>query len=74
MLPPLMILLTAATGIVDAVAYLQLGYVFVANVTGNVVFLVSPPPEPRLAGVAVKRIKPNILSERFDESRAFYTT
>ena len=24
------------------------------------------------SGVAVKRIKPNILSERFDESRAFY--
>ncbi len=24
-------------------------------------------------GVAVKRIKPNILSERFDESRSFYT-
>jgi hypothetical protein len=23
---------------------------------------------PRLAGMAVKRIKPNILSERFDES------
>ena len=25
-----------------------------------------------LPGVAVKRIKPNILSECFDESRAFY--
>jgi catechol 2,3-dioxygenase-like lactoylglutathione lyase family enzyme len=27
---------------------------------------------PRLPDVAVKRIKPNILSEDFDESRAFY--
>jgi uncharacterized membrane protein YoaK (UPF0700 family) len=38
-LPPLMILLTVVTGIVDAVAYLKLGHVFVANMTGNVVFL-----------------------------------
>jgi hypothetical protein len=35
----LMILLTVVTGIVDAVTYLQLGYVFVTNMTGNVVFL-----------------------------------
>jgi uncharacterized membrane protein YoaK (UPF0700 family) len=38
-LPPLLILLTLVTGIVDAVAYLRLGHVFVANMTGNVVFL-----------------------------------
>ena len=38
-LPPLMILLTIVTGLVDAVAYLELGRVFVANMTGNVVFL-----------------------------------
>jgi uncharacterized membrane protein YoaK (UPF0700 family) len=38
-LPPLMVLLTVVTGIVDAVAYLKLGHVFVANMTGNVVFL-----------------------------------
>ena len=38
-LPPLMVLLTIVTGIVDAVAYLKLGHVFVANMTGNVVFL-----------------------------------
>jgi uncharacterized membrane protein YoaK (UPF0700 family) len=31
--------LTAVTGLVDAVSYLQLGRVFVANMTGNVVFL-----------------------------------
>jgi uncharacterized membrane protein YoaK (UPF0700 family) len=38
-LPPMMVLLTIVTGIVDAVAYLRLGHVFVANMTGNVVFL-----------------------------------
>jgi uncharacterized membrane protein YoaK (UPF0700 family) len=38
-LPPLMVMLTIVTGIVDAVAYLRLGHVFVANMTGNVVFL-----------------------------------
>ncbi|HEY0804500.1 MAG TPA: YoaK family protein [Pseudonocardiaceae bacterium] len=37
--PPLMVLLTIVTGLVDAVAYLELGHVFVANMTGNVVFL-----------------------------------
>jgi uncharacterized membrane protein YoaK (UPF0700 family) len=34
-----MVLLTIVTGVVDAVAYLRLGHVFVANMTGNVVFL-----------------------------------
>jgi uncharacterized membrane protein YoaK (UPF0700 family) len=38
-LPPLLLLLTVATGAVDAVSYLKLGHVFVANMTGNVVFL-----------------------------------
>ncbi|WP_217209583.1 YoaK family protein [Streptomyces sp. AC550_RSS872] len=38
-LPPLMLILTVATGLVDAVSYLALGHVFVANMTGNVVFL-----------------------------------
>src|ERR1700752_2585330 len=37
-LPSLLFVLTAVTGLVDAVSYLQLGHVFVANVTGNVVF------------------------------------
>src|SRR6202035_5190026 len=31
--------LTVVTGLVDAVSYLRLGRVFVANMTGNVVFL-----------------------------------
>lgn len=38
-LPPLLILLTVTTGLVDAFSYLALGHVFVANMTGNVIFL-----------------------------------
>jgi uncharacterized membrane protein YoaK (UPF0700 family) len=38
-LPQLLVTLTVVTGIVDAVSYLALGRVFVANMTGNVVFL-----------------------------------
>jgi uncharacterized membrane protein YoaK (UPF0700 family) len=37
-LPPLLLLLTVVTGVVDAVSILRLGRVFVANMTGNVVF------------------------------------
>jgi uncharacterized membrane protein YoaK (UPF0700 family) len=38
-LPPLLLALTLVTGLVDATSYLRLGHVFVANMTGNVVFL-----------------------------------
>ena len=38
-LPPLLLALTVVTGLVDAVSYLALGHVFVANMTGNVIFL-----------------------------------
>jgi uncharacterized membrane protein YoaK (UPF0700 family) len=38
-LPRLLLVLTMVTGIVDAVSFLKLGRVFVANMTGNVVFL-----------------------------------
>jgi uncharacterized membrane protein YoaK (UPF0700 family) len=38
-LPALLLVLTAITGMVDAVSYLELGRVFVGNMTGNVVFL-----------------------------------
>src|SRR5580658_441740 len=38
-LPAVLLLLTALSGVVDAVSYLRLGHVFVANMTGNVVFL-----------------------------------
>ena len=37
-LPPLLLVLTVVTGVVDAVSILRLGRVFVANMTGNVVF------------------------------------
>jgi uncharacterized membrane protein YoaK (UPF0700 family) len=47
LLPPLLVALTAVTGLVDAFSYLVLGHVFVANQTGNVVFLAFA-----LAGVA----------------------
>ena len=36
---PLLFVLTIVTGLVDAASYLALGHVFVANMTGNVVFL-----------------------------------
>ncbi len=38
-LPVLLLVLTGVTGLVDAVSYLKLGHVFVANMTGNIVFL-----------------------------------
>ena len=38
-LPALLVCLTVVTGLVDAFSYLSLGHVFVANMTGNVVFL-----------------------------------
>jgi uncharacterized membrane protein YoaK (UPF0700 family) len=37
-LPQILIGLTVVTGLVDAFSYLRLGHVFVANMTGNVVF------------------------------------
>jgi hypothetical protein len=38
-LPALLLVLTVATGVVDAVSILALGRVFIANMTGNIVFL-----------------------------------
>jgi uncharacterized membrane protein YoaK (UPF0700 family) len=38
-LPRLLLLLTIVTGLVDAFSYLVLGHVFVANMTGNVIFV-----------------------------------
>jgi uncharacterized membrane protein YoaK (UPF0700 family) len=38
-LPAVLLVMTFVTGVVDAVSYLSLGHVFVANMTGNVVFL-----------------------------------
>jgi uncharacterized membrane protein YoaK (UPF0700 family) len=38
-LPALLVALTVVSGVVDAVSYIALGHVFVANMTGNVVFV-----------------------------------
>ena len=38
LLPPMLVGLTVVTGLVDSFSYLVLGHVFVANMTGNVVF------------------------------------
>jgi uncharacterized membrane protein YoaK (UPF0700 family) len=38
-MPPILLVATAVTGVVDAVGYLALGHVFTANMTGNIVFL-----------------------------------
>lgn len=38
-LPSLLVAMTLVTGLIDAFSYLVLGHVFVANMTGNVVFL-----------------------------------
>ncbi|MBV2353958.1 DUF1275 domain-containing protein [Streptomyces sp. J2-1] len=37
-LPPVMLAMTVVTGLVDAFSFLGLGHVFVANMTGNVIF------------------------------------
>jgi len=39
LLPRLLLVLTAVTGMVDAASYLALGHVFTANMTGNTVLL-----------------------------------
>lgn len=39
LLSPALVILTYVAGLVDALSYLALGHVFVANVTGNIVFL-----------------------------------
>ena len=38
-LPGLLVALTVLSGVVDAVSYIGLGHVFVANMTGNILFL-----------------------------------
>lgn len=39
LLSPALVIMTFIAGLVDALSYLSLGHVFVANVTGNIVFL-----------------------------------
>ena len=45
-----LLLLTAASGLVDAVSYLALGHVFVANMTGNVALPARGVPRPHFPG------------------------
>jgi uncharacterized membrane protein YoaK (UPF0700 family) len=56
-LPPLLLVLTFVTGVVDAVSYLSLGHVFVANMTGNVVFIGFA-----LAGAAGFSLGPSLVA------------
>ena len=57
LLVPTLLLLTATTGLVDAVAFLGLGRVFTANMTGNVVFLAFA-----IAGVKGLSISVSVLA------------
>ncbi|MCZ4124811.1 YoaK family protein [Streptomyces sp. H39-S7] len=56
-LPPLLLALTVVTGLVDAFSYLVLGHVFVANMTGNVVFMAFA-----LSGAAGFSLKASLVS------------
>src|SRR5487761_1330557 len=52
-LPEMLLTLTLVTGVVDAVSILALGRVFVANMTGNVVFAAFAAVELAFAAVAL---------------------
>jgi uncharacterized membrane protein YoaK (UPF0700 family) len=68
--------LTAATGLIDAVSYLRLGHVFVANMTGNIVFFgltldphagVSPvTPAVAIVGFLGGALSGGLLARRLD--------
>jgi uncharacterized membrane protein YoaK (UPF0700 family) len=63
--------LTAVTGMVDAVSYLRLGRVFVANMTGNVVFLgFSVDPHSGLSAAASATAIAGFLIGAFAAGRA----
>jgi len=78
-LPPLLLALTVVTGVVDAVSILRLGRVFVANMTGNVVFsgfaLVGAPgfslsaSLAALAGFLVGALGGGVLAGRLGRDR-----
>jgi uncharacterized membrane protein YoaK (UPF0700 family) len=38
-LPPMLVIMTVVTGLVDSFSFLKLGHVFVANSTGNILFM-----------------------------------
>jgi uncharacterized membrane protein YoaK (UPF0700 family) len=78
-LPALMLVLTVLTGVVDAVSILSLGRVFVANMTGNVVFVgfalagasgfSLPASLSALAGFLVGAAVGGVAVERFGSHR-----
>lgn len=78
-LPALMLALTFVSGMVDAISILALGHVFVANMTGNVVFLgfalagiegfALLPSVVAVAGFVVGAIGGGTLVQRFGSSR-----
>jgi uncharacterized membrane protein YoaK (UPF0700 family) len=53
----LLVVLTTVSGLVDAISYLKLGHVFVANMTGNVVFIGFA-----LAGAAEVSVEPSLVA------------
>jgi uncharacterized membrane protein YoaK (UPF0700 family) len=53
----LLLLLTTVSGLVDAISYLKLGHVFVANMTGNVVFIGFA-----LAGASEVSLAPSLVA------------
>src|ERR1700752_4310474 len=80
-----LLLLTFATGLADAISILILGHVFVANMTGNVIFLgfwLAPRTNIDLTAVAVALptfVCTTILSGRLsrlfgERTRAWITT
>jgi uncharacterized membrane protein YoaK (UPF0700 family) len=67
--------LTAVTGLIDAVSYLRLGHVFVANMTGNVVFLgFSAHPGSGLSAVASLVAIGGFLAGAYSGGRLAQTT
>ncbi|WP_328997428.1 DUF1275 domain-containing protein [Kribbella sp. NBC_00709] len=55
--------LTAATGLIDAVSYLKLGHTFVANMTGNVVFLGFAVAQAVVLWMCALLVGPGVLRE-----------
>jgi uncharacterized membrane protein YoaK (UPF0700 family) len=82
-LPELLLILTLVTGLVDAVSILALGRVFVANMTGNVVFagfaIVGAPGFSlgaslfALAGFLIGAAAGGFLTGRIGHDRALHT-
>ena len=59
-LPPLLLALTVVTGVVDTVSIMRLGRVFVANMTGNVVFSGFALAGPVASGVTIRAARSRV--------------